>query len=184
METPPLDIRTTSQWRSWLRKNHATSRGVWLLFHKDHTGVTGIPYEESVQQALCFGWIDSLIKRIDEDRYARLFTPRQPTSKWSARNRRRWARLEEQGLLAAPGLAASPKGKAVAKPPDVPVLPASVAKALKRSPEAWRRFRELSPRRRRDFVVWIFLAKRDETRERRIRESIALLIAGKPLGLK
>jgi uncharacterized protein YdeI (YjbR/CyaY-like superfamily) len=179
-----LDIRTVREWRSWLRKHHATSPGIWLVFHKDHTGVTAVPYEEAVRQALCFGWIDSLIKRLDEDRYARKFTPRKPTSKWSAINRKRWAELEEKGLLAAPGIAAAPTGNTYAPRPAIPDLPGYVATALKANPEAWRRFQELAPTYRRHFVVWIHIAKRPETRERRIRESIALLAAGKKLGLK
>ena len=97
-----LDIRTGQQWRSWLRKHHAASPGVWLVFHKDHTGVKSVPYEEAVRQALCFGWIDSLIKRLDDDRYARKFTPRKPTSKWSDINRKRWAELKGPACLRRP----------------------------------------------------------------------------------
>jgi uncharacterized protein YdeI (YjbR/CyaY-like superfamily) len=179
-----LDIRNGQQWRAWLRTHHAASPGVWLVFHKDHTRVKSVPYEEAVRQALCFGWIDSLIKRLDEDRYARKFTPRQPTSKWSDINRKRWAELEEKGLLAAPGIAAAPTGNRYAPHAAIPDLPAYIAKALKASPKAWRFFQELAPGYRRHFVGWIHTAKRPETRDNRIRESIALLAAGKKLGLK
>lgn len=179
-----LDIRDGRQWRSWLRKHHAASLGVWLVFHKDHTGVTSVPYEEAVRQALCFGWVDSLIKRLDDDRYARKFTPRKPTSKWSDINRKRWTELEEQGLLAAPGLAAAPTANSYASRPAIPDLPAYIAKALKANPKAWQSFQALAPTYRRHFVVWIHIAKRQATRENRIRESIALLAAGKKLGLK
>ncbi len=143
-----------------------------------------VSYEEAVRQALCFGWIDSLIKRLDEDRYARKFTPRKPTSKWSDVNRKRWAELKETGLLAAPGLAAAPTDNSYAPHPAIPDLPAYVAKALKANPKAWRSFQQLAPTYRRHFVAWIHTAKRSETREHRIRESIALLEAGKKLGLK
>ena len=183
-ELETLDIRSAPRWRSWLRKNHAASPGVWLVFHKDHTGVTSFPYEEAVRHALCFGWIDSLIKRLDEDRYARKFTPRKPTSKWSDINRKRWAELEKEGRLEAPGLAAAPTGNRYEKRPVVPELPGYIAKALKASPKAWRSFQNLAPGYRRHFVVWIHIAKRPETREARIRESVALLEAGKKLGLK
>jgi uncharacterized protein YdeI (YjbR/CyaY-like superfamily) len=179
-----LDIRDARRWRAWLRKHHAASPGVWLVFHKDHTRVTSVPYEEAVRQALCFGWIDSLIKRLDEDRYARKFTPRKPTSKWSDINRKRWTELEEKGLLAAPGIAAAPSGNRYASRPAIPELPHYVAHAFRASPMAWRSFQALAPTYRRHFVVWIHTAKRDDTRERRIRESIALLAAGKKLGLK
>jgi uncharacterized protein YdeI (YjbR/CyaY-like superfamily) len=146
--------------------------------------VKSIPYEESVGEALCFGWVDSLIKRLDDDRYGRKFTPRKATSKWSALNRKRWKELKAAGRLAAPGLATAPTGNGYARPPVIPALPAYVARALKTSPRAWAVFRTLPPSHRRDYVVWIFMAKRPETRERRIRESIALLAAGKKLGLK
>lgn len=179
-----LDIRSGHKWRAWLRKHHAASPGVWLVVHKDHTGVKSVPYEEAVRHALCFGWIDSLIKRIDEDRYARKFTPRQPTSKWSDINRTRWSELEQQGLLAAPGLAAAPSGNRYAPHPAIPDLPAYIAKALKANRQAWQSFQSLAPTYRRHFVVWIHMAKRPETRANRIRESIALLAAGKKLGLK
>ena len=179
-----LDIRDTRRWRSWLAKHHAASPGVWLVFHKDHTGLKSMPYEEAVREALCFGWIDSLIKRLDENRYARKFTPRKPTSKWSDLNRKRWAELKANGQLAAPGLAAAPTDNRYAPRPEIPTLPAYVAKAFKASPRAWRFFQTLAPRDRRNFVVWIHIAKRAETRLNRIRESIALLEAGEKLGLK
>src|SRR5216117_1626279 len=107
MELMTLDSRHRQQWRTWLEKHHGSSPGVWRVFYKDHTGVKSIPYEDSVREALCFGWIDSLIKRLDDDRYARKFTPRKPTSKWSDINRKHWAELKESGQLAAPGLAAA-----------------------------------------------------------------------------
>src|ERR1700732_4462945 len=123
-----MTLRVTSrrQWRAWLTKHHTSSPGVWLLFYKAHTGVKSIPYEDMVREALCFGWIDSLIKRLDDDRYARKFTPRQPTSKWSDINQKRWAELQEKGLLAAPGVAASPTGNSYAQRPAIPELPAYV----------------------------------------------------------
>src|SRR5262250_1339266 len=99
-----MDIRDSKRWRAWLQKHHAKSAGVWLVFHKSHTRVKSVPYEEAVRHALCFGWIDSLVKRLDEDRYALKFTPRKPTSKWSDINRKRWAELKAAGMLAPAGL--------------------------------------------------------------------------------
>jgi hypothetical protein len=78
-----LDVRTREQWRRWLAKHHASSPGIWLVRHKQHTGVKAMPYEDLVSEALCFGWVDSLIKRLDDNRYAIKVTPRKPTSKWS-----------------------------------------------------------------------------------------------------
>jgi uncharacterized protein YdeI (YjbR/CyaY-like superfamily) len=137
-----------------------------------------------VREALCFGWVDSLVKRLGDDRYAIKVTPRKPTSKWSDINRRRWNALKAAGLLAAPGLAAAPTGNSYTPHPPIPELPADIAEALKMNLSAWQHFQALAPTYRRDFVVWIHTAKRAETRERRIRESIELLSAGKRLGLK
>jgi uncharacterized protein YdeI (YjbR/CyaY-like superfamily) len=143
-----------------------------------------MPYEDVVREALCFGWIDSLIKRLDDDRYAIKVTPRQPTSKWSALNRRRWMELKAAGLLTPAGLAAPPTENTYAPKPKIPNLPAYFGNAIQANPRAWKFFRELPPRERRNFVVWVHTAKRPETRERRLRESVDLLAAGKRLGLK
>jgi uncharacterized protein YdeI (YjbR/CyaY-like superfamily) len=179
-----LDVRTREKWRAWLGKHHASSRGVWVVFHKAHTGVKALPYEDFVREALCFGWIDSLVKRLDDDRFAIKVTPRKAASRWSDLNRRRWGELKAAGLLAPAGLATAPTGKSYAPKPSIPELPAYIAKAFKSDREAWTSFQKLPPRERRNFVVWIHIAKRPETRERRIRESIALLAAGRKLGLK
>jgi uncharacterized protein YdeI (YjbR/CyaY-like superfamily) len=179
-----LEIRNRGQWRTWLDKNQGSSPGIWLIFYKDHTGVKSIAYEDSVREALCFGWIDSLIKRLDDDRYARKFTPRKSTSKWSDINRKRWDELRTAGLLTGTGLAAAPTENKYAPRPKIPELPAYIAKALRSNPQAWSFFQQLAPGYRRHFVVWIHMAKGAGTREKRIRESIALLADGKKLGLK
>lgn len=173
-----------AEWRGWLEENHTSSPGIWMVFHKRHTGLESMSYEGAVGEALAFGWVDSLIRRIDEDRYARKFTPRKPTSRWSDINRRRWAELKKAGRLTPAGLAAAPTAKTYAPKPVIPVLPGYIARAFKASPPAWRFFSGLAPTDRRQFVVWIHIAKRPETRERRIREAIALLEAGKKLGLR
>jgi uncharacterized protein YdeI (YjbR/CyaY-like superfamily) len=130
-----LDVRTREHWRHWLAKHHGSSPGIWLVRHKRYTGIDVMSYEDLVSEALCFGWVDSLIKRLDGDRYAIKVTPRKSTSN-------------------------------------------------RTNAKAWQFFQRLTPTYRRDFVVWIHTAKRPETREKRIRESIALLAAGKKLGLK
>ena len=179
-----LDMRTRAAWWRWLAQHHASSPGVWLIRHKRHSAVTSMPYEDVVDEALCFGWVDSLIKRLDDDRYAIKVTPRSRTSKWSDSNRKRWRQLKAAGRLAPPGLAAAPTANRYAPKPAIPELPAYIAKAFKASLRAWRHFQALARSYRRDFVVWIHIAKRSETRERRIRESLRLLSAGKKLGLK
>jgi uncharacterized protein YdeI (YjbR/CyaY-like superfamily) len=179
-----LQVRSRRQWRQWLAKHHASSPGIWLVRHKQHTGVKSLAYEDLVREALCFGWIDSLVKRLDDERFAIKVTPRKPTSKWSDINRKRWAELEAAGLLAPAGLAAAPTNNSYAPRPAVPTLPGYIRDALKTNPKAWEFFRELAPTYRRNFVVWIHTAKRPETRDTRIRESIRLLAAGRKLGLK
>lgn len=183
-ELVTLEAASRRQWRAWLAKHHASSPGVWLVFHKAHTGKKSIPYEDMVREALCFGWIDSLVRRIDDDRYALKVTPRKPASNWSESNRKRWAELKAAGLLAPAGLAAAPTSNTYAPLPVIPELPAYIAKALRADSRAWKFFRELAPTYRRHFVVWIHMAKQPETRAKRIRESLALLAAGKKLGLK
>jgi uncharacterized protein YdeI (YjbR/CyaY-like superfamily) len=179
-----LWVRDSRKWRAWLEKNHATSPGVWLVYYKGRTGIKSILYEDSIREALCFGWVDSLIKRLDDRRYARKFTPRKPTSKWSPSNRKRWRQLKTAGLLASAGLAAAPTENTYAPLPPVPELPDYISAALKRNRKAWNFFRELAPTHRHKYVRWIHYAKRQETREKRIREARAMLQARRKLGLK
>jgi uncharacterized protein YdeI (YjbR/CyaY-like superfamily) len=179
-----VQVRSRQEWRAWLAKHHTESPGIWLVFHKAHTGVKSIPYEDMVREALCFGWIDSLVKRLDDDRYAVKITPRKPASKWSDINRKRWTELKTAGSLTAAGLAAAPTDSTYAPRPKIPLLPAYIKKALKANDRAWRFFQQLAPTYRRNFVVWVHVAKRPETRARRLREAVALLAAGKKLGLK
>jgi uncharacterized protein YdeI (YjbR/CyaY-like superfamily) len=184
---PELDVRTRRAWRQWLERNHASSAGVWLVFHKRHTGVEGLDYDDSVRDALCYGWIDSLVKRLDEDRFARKFTPRKPGSAWSASNLKRWAELDVAGELQPAGRAASPEGAPRATPPARFVLgelPEYIEKAMKRNRRAWDFFQTLPPSEHRRVVGWVDTAKRPETKERRLREAVRRLAQGERLGLK
>ena len=183
-ELEMLNVGSRREWRAWLASHHTSSSGIWLVFYKQHTGRKTMTYEDAVREALCFGWIDSLIKRLDDDRYALKVTPRKPTSKWSDLNRTRWAELKASGLLTSAGLAAAPTDNSYAPKPVIPELPDYIAKAIKANAKAWNFFRKLPPRERRNFVVWIHTAKRPETRKTRIRDSLALLAAGEKLGLK
>lgn len=181
---PTLELSTRRQWRAWLAKQPASSPGVWLVFHKNRTRVKCIEYEESVREALCFGCIDSLIKRLDDDRYARKFTLRKPSSKWSESNRKRWAELKAAGLLAPAGLTAAPTRNTYAARPEIPEMPPYFAEALQGNPKARSFYQGLARSDQRPFVIWVHTAKRPETRERRLREAVRLLAAGKKLGLK
>jgi len=179
-----LRVKSRQEWRSWLGKHHTSSPGIWVVFYKAHTGVTTMSVDDLAREALCFGWIDSLVKRLDDDCYAIKVTPRKPASNWSDINRKRWAELKAADLLTSAGLAAAPTKNSYAPRPTIPELPSYLAKALKANPQAWKFFQQLAPTYRRNFVVWIHMAKRPETRARRIEESISLLAAGKKLGLK
>ncbi len=180
-----LDVQSRQEWRKWLRKHCGSKSEIWLVFHKRHTGVTSIKYDDAVEEALCFGWIDSIIKRLDDARYARKFTPRKTDSKWSTVNRRRYASLESRGLLAPPGLRRPPTSRSGDAPKlSVSTIPSYITKTLKVNPRAWQFFEQLAPSYRRAYVGWIHSAKRAETREKRLREAVSLLAAGEKLGLK
>lgn len=185
---PELEFRTAAEWRRWLARHHGQHAGVWLVFRKKHTGLKSIPYEDAVNEALCFGWIDSLVRRLDEDCYVRKFTPRREGSVWSDINRRRWAALEKAGKLTAAGRRAAPTGKrydpVVKILAEVEKLPEYIERAFRRNKKAWAFFESLPPNARRMFVLWIHTAKREETRQKRIRESIRHLERGERLGLK
>ncbi len=180
-----LDVRNREQWRNWLREHHDSESAVWLVFHKRHTSVEFIGYDDAVEEALCFGWIDSIVKRLDDDRYARKFTPRKPDSKWSTINRRRYADVKARGILAAPGLERAPTNRSGDAPRvSLSAIPPYIEARLKSDANAWKAFERLAPSHRRAYIGWIDSAKREETKEKRLREAIGLLAAGKKLGLK
>jgi len=176
------------QWHQWLAKHHASESEVWLVFYKAHTGRRSIAIPDAVDEALCFGWVDSLVKRLDDARYAVKFTPRKADSRWSAINRRRYAALKASGRLQPAGINRPPTDRTYdPRPPRYqmpPKLPPYIQAALRKKPAAWRYFQGLAPSHRRRYVGWIDTAKREETKARRLQEAIRLLTAGKPLGLK
>ena len=179
-----LDVQTLEQWRSWLADHHGSESEVWLVFHKRHTGRTCIAYEDALDEALCFGWVDSLVKRLDDARYGRKFTPRKPDSKWSIVNRKRYAQLKANGRLMPAGLNRAPTDRSYAAPPSPSTIPEYIQEALQRSPVAGRNFESLAPSYRRNYIGWIDSAKQQETKMKRLQEAIRLLAAGKKLGLK
>jgi uncharacterized protein YdeI (YjbR/CyaY-like superfamily) len=181
-----LDVRTRAAWRAWLEKHHRSATEIWLVFHKQHTATPCLDYEESIEEALCFGWVDSLVRRLDDDRYARKFTPRKPGSAWSVINRRRYASLKKRGLLEKAGRANAPGAKVAVAPPrrSWAAVPKYIEQAFKDNGAAWRCFAELAPSYRRNYIGWIDSAKREETKQRRLREAVRLLADGRKLGLK
>jgi uncharacterized protein YdeI (YjbR/CyaY-like superfamily) len=180
--------QTADRWRTWLNEHHDSESEVWLVFHKVHTGVKSITYADALDEALCFGWVDSLVKRLDESRYAVRFRPRRADSRWSTINRKRYAALKAAGRLKPAGINRAPTDRGYGpRPPRFQMpetLPRYIQAAFKKQPAAWRYFKGLTPSRQRRYIGWIETAKREETKARRLEEAIRLLTAGKPLGLK
>ena len=180
-----VDVGTAVEWRAWLAKHHDSETEVWLVFHKRHTDRASVAYGDAVNEALCFGWIDSLIKRLDDARYARKFTPRKPGSRWSTANRKRYAQLQAQGRLMPSGLKLAPTGRSGDAPrPSLAKVPSYIQHAINSHPSARDFFHGLAPSYQRMYIGWIDSAKRNDTKTRRLREAVDLLAAGKKLGLK
>jgi uncharacterized protein YdeI (YjbR/CyaY-like superfamily) len=180
-----LDVGSRREWRNWLREHHASKSLVWLVFHRGPRAEKSISYDSAVEEALCFGWIDSIVRRLDDDHYARKFTPRKPESKWSTINRQRYAKLKARGLLAAPGLERSPTGRSGDQPrPSLSAIPSYIVNGLKANGRAWDYFEQLAPSYRRAYIAWIDSAKLEETKQKRLREAIGLLASGRKIGLK
>lgn len=182
-----VHAETRAEWRRWLAANHASSPGAWLVAWKRSTGRPAISYDESVEEALCFGWIDSVAGTIDGERSRQLFTPRRPTSRWSRSNKERIERLAAAGLLEPAGIAAVEVAKrngSWTALDDVEnlVVPNDLAAAFAAHPgsaEQWGGF----PRSvRRGLLEWILDAKRPETRAKRIAETAAEAAAGRRAG--
>jgi uncharacterized protein YdeI (YjbR/CyaY-like superfamily) len=185
-----LYVTNREQWRDWLSRHYSTEAEIWLIFYKKETSKPTIAYEAAVEEALCFGWIDSIIKRIDAARYARKFTPRKDNSRWSQLNKRRANKMTKQGRMTDFGLA---KIQAARKTglwdqdprPQISLdIPLEFAKALARNKKAKENFDKLAPSYRKHYIGWIQVAKRPETKKKRIKESLFLLEKGERLGLK
>jgi uncharacterized protein YdeI (YjbR/CyaY-like superfamily) len=176
--------KTRQQWRQWLAEHHDSESEVWLIFRRRHTHPASLSYDDAVEEALCFGWIDSIIKRIDEEQYARKFTPRNACSKWSTANRRRYAELQNRGLLTPAGLKRAPTERNGDAPRLSAAIPQYIERVLRADAAAWSFFERLAPSHRRNYIGWIDSAKRPETKKRRLDEAIALLSNGQKLGLK
>jgi uncharacterized protein YdeI (YjbR/CyaY-like superfamily) len=182
-----LDIRHREDWRAWLEEHHATETEVWLVYHKKHTGKPRVSYDEAVEEALCFGWIDSIVRKLDEDRFAQKFTPRKDRERWSELNLQRVERLIAAGRMTPAGLAklasvphAAPKRFEIGTE-----IPSFIAEALAANPTAGASFQRLAPSHRRNYIRWIIEAKKEEeTRQRRLQEALQKLERNETLGLK
>jgi uncharacterized protein YdeI (YjbR/CyaY-like superfamily) len=190
-ELTQLRAGSIEQWRHWLQNNHRKSDGVWLVFKKKGAGPVSFDYAMALDEALCYGWVDSLVRTLDDREYMRKFTPRKESSTWSDHNKKRVTRLIGDGRMAPYGMekinAAKENGmwdKKV-KPPEVnDELPGALLQAFTEHPLAREQYFRLSRSHQRDYNIWINMAKRAETIHRRVKESIRLLKKGEKLGLK
>jgi uncharacterized protein YdeI (YjbR/CyaY-like superfamily) len=195
MNEPTLYAPSREAWREWLETNHASESHIWLIYYKKHTGKPSVPYNDAVEEALCFGWIDSLVQRIDEEKYMQKYTPRKPKSTWSKLNVRRVEKMMKEGKMTPVGMELYNYAVENGLLPDMdeqpakkegifPEVPEYFSQALSQNPKACETFNRLAPSYKLAYLGWIMQAKREETRQRRLKETIELLSAGKKLGMK
>lgn len=188
----PLLRADLTAWRAWLRTNHAREVNVWLAFTKGGSKAQVLCYDDALDEALCWGWIDTMVRRVDEVTYARKFTRRVNASKWSAPNLERLRRLVGTPRMRQPGLTmisaetlalVRSDSPIVAKPRST-AIPEELTAALAGSPKARKAFDALPPSHRREYCQWVGEAKRAPTRVRRAADAIARLLRGAGLSSK
>jgi uncharacterized protein YdeI (YjbR/CyaY-like superfamily) len=184
---PILAFATQVEWEAWLEAEHAGSDGVWIKFAKKGSGVPSVSYAEAVEAALCYGWIDSLTKSLDERFYVQKFTPRRARSKWSRVNRDKVEELAKQGRMKPAGLEqvelakADGRWEAAYAPPTSVEVPDDLQKALDAVPKAAEFFATLNKSNRYAIVYQVEDAKKPETRVRRIEKFVAMMERGEKL---
>lgn len=175
-----LYFKTREEWHKWLEENYTSSEEVWLIYYKKPSGKPRIPYADAVEEALCFGWIDGKIKRINEEYYIQRFTPRRKGSRWSKYNIERVLRLINEGKMQTAGLLAFKE--ALEKPELIyenradgnPEIPVDLGDALSKNKKANENFLHFTQSTRRMYLDWLKSAKREETRSRRIMKIVEL----------
>lgn len=176
-ELPLVEPHDRAEWRTWLEANHDSSPGVWVAVGKRGRTATKLTYDEAVEEALCFGWIDSIAKRLDDERYRQLFTRRKPGSAWARSNKARIERLIASGCMTPAGLAAVAAAKengswtALDEVEDL-IVPEDLQAALDAEPEAAKHFSAFTGSVRKTILYRIAEAKRPETRAKRIEEAV------------
>lgn len=185
-----IHFKDAKEFRKWLDSNCGKSSGIWMLYYKKGTGKQSIEYEKAVEEALCFGWIDSIIKKIDEEKYVRKFTPRKEKSKWSELNKKRVAKLINENRMTDAGkklIDAAKKNGSWENSQRSEInfeIPEILKNELDKYPKAKEFFKSLAPTYKKHYIGWITTAKREETKKKRVNEAIKLLSKGKKLGLK
>ncbi len=184
----PKDRKT---WRHWLSKNFNKSPGIWLVYYKVGKSKPRLPYADMVEEALCFGWIDSLPRKLDDERSMLLITPRKPKSVWSDLNKERVVKLMAEGLMTEHGLKAITIAKQNGswdtltegnKAAETNTLPADLLKAFKGKAVALKNFKAFSTSIRKQFMYWINSAKTEETRNKRLLQTVLMSEANKKPG--
>lgn len=178
--------RDRAEWRAWLEQHSTVQSEVWLIYYKVDSGQPSISYEDSVLEALCFGWIDSILQRIDGQQHARKFNPRKDWGTWSESNRQRLRKLAQQpGRIRPEILARIPPevfDETIPGPPPPgkrpEEMPAWLAETIQASPAAWQTFMHLAPSHQRRYLGWILSAKQLETQQRRAAEAVLMLEKG------
>ncbi len=173
-----VQVETRAQWRDWLERNHATSPGIWLVTWKKSSGHPMLAYDDIVEEALAFGWVDSQPKTIDDQLSARLLTPRKPGSNWSRLNKERVERLTAAGLMQPAGLAAVAAAQANGRwtaldETETLAEPSDLAAALDADPAARRQWDAFPRSARRAILEWIGNARTDATRQARIARTVS-----------
>ena len=188
--TPGLHVTNRKDWRLWLKENHASEKEIWLIYYKKHTGKPRVPYDDAVEEALCFGWIDSIVRTIDDERYMQKFTPRKAKSNWSASNKKRVEKLIDTGQMTRAGLAKIELAKINGTWEKMITstisfeMPFELGNALSANNSANEFFASLSPSCRRQYIGWIASAKKADTKLRRVKEAMSLLGKKQKLGMK
>lgn len=185
-----LYVTNRHDWRTWLERHWNVKKEVWLIFYKRHTGKPSLRYDDAVEESLCFGWIDSIIKKLDDEKFARKFTPRKTKSKWSELNKKRAKKMAKEGKMTQAGLSkikeAKKSGEWFRNPsPKREVVPPSyMVEAFSTNKKARENFAKLARSYKRQYIGWITSAKKQATRKKRLAEVIRLLDKNEKLGMK
>jgi uncharacterized protein YdeI (YjbR/CyaY-like superfamily) len=165
-----LYVKDRGEWRAWLEKNCVSCAEIFLIYYKKASGKPRIPYDDAVEEALCFGWIDGKTVKIDEECYGQRFTPRRPTSRWSPINLKRARKLIKEGKMMPAGMAVfDPSRKTEAQPRE---FSADIEERFRKAPGAWKNFQHFPPYYRRMTAGWVGSAKKEETRLSRLEKLI------------
>ena len=189
-ETESLSVKNRKEWRRWLENNHDMVEGIWLVFYKKHVVKVGISYDEAVKEALCFGWIDSTLKRIDDEKHKIRFTPRRKNSIWSEINKKRAEKLIKDKKMTKEGFSKIEEAKRNGKWESAytskkkPDMPSDLKRSLKENKKAWKNFNNFSNSVKINYIYWINGAKREATRKKRIEEVVFRAKQNKKPGMK